>query len=138
MERHARENEEKNAMGNVLHPNAQPKEMRVMYISVGKGTKGANVVYPIGWPVSFLDLQEQIKWLTGRTPKVIRVEDGVVPDDGGKETGQKITVCNEMTYQALVPRHVKVANDSIDLYYLSIHFDVEAVALPPGLGAPDK
>ena len=95
-------------MGNMLNWRHQPKEVRVIYL------EEHGRVYPILWPDSFAKFVLELHNLFPST-KQLKKPKFTFQD----ATENPVCVCSESTFQALVPKHKKVA-PSVELYYVSL------------------
>ena len=98
-------------MGNLLGIGRQSKEIRVFYIQ-----DKSDCVFAIPWPDTFKELRLELKSIypKRRIPKTLFV------DDAGQEN---ICVCNETTFQGIVPKYGKKRDSDIVVYYVGIDVD---------------
>jgi len=94
-------------MGNIFSWKSQPRELRIIYVEDEKER-----IFPIFWPASFaqfiLEISNLFPYL--RNPRQFIFKDG---------TNFNVWVCNESTFQALVPKHKSIA-PTVDLYYVCL------------------
>ena len=93
-------------MGNFFNFHAQPKELRVIYVS----DSTSKIRYPLVWSTFaqfLLDIYELF-------PKSKDIPQTKFLFNDATETS--VCICNEITFAALVPRHKQIS-PTVELYY---------------------
>lgn len=99
-------------MGNISYwwRHQQPTEIRIIYLE----DKNQDLVYGVHWPETFAEFIASLYQIFPDTRNLKSIK--FIFQDG---CDKQVCVCSQSTFDALVPKHKKVA-PTVDVYYVCL------------------